>query len=113
MGETEGYGQGIGRIGRQFFRRMEQSPDHRLDLLFPRPSVPNDRLLYFQGAVLLHVHPGFSRGQEGHPPRLPQHHGAFDILGVKGAFHCHELRAEFFDLLAETVIDLLQAVGKG
>jgi hypothetical protein len=92
---------------------MEQNPDHRLDLLFPRPSVPNDRLLYFQGAVLLYLHPGFSPGQEGHPPRLSQQHGAFDIFGVKGAFHRHKLRAEFFDLLAETSIDLLQALGKG
>jgi len=113
MGETEGDGQGIGRIGRQVLRRMEQGPDHGLDLPFARPSVPHDRLLYFQGAILLNLHPRFRRGQEGHSSRLSQQHGTFDVLGVKGAFHRHELRVEFFDLLAETSIDLLQAEGKG
>jgi len=92
---------------------MEQGPDHRLDLLFARPSVSHDRLLYFQGAVLLNLHPGFSRGQEGHSLRLSQQHGTFDILGVKRTFHRHELRVEFFDLSGEAAIDLLKAVGKG
>jgi hypothetical protein len=113
MGQTEGNGQGIGGIRRQGLRRIQERPDHGLNLFFRCPAISHDRLFHLQWAILLDLQPGFGCGQDGDPPRLAQEHGALHILGVERIFYRHEFRTEFFDLLAKAVKNLLQALRKG
>jgi hypothetical protein len=113
MSQAESYSQSIRSVGRQSVRWIQERADHGCDLFFGSSSIPHNRLLHFQGAVLEDFHSGLCRSQDGHSPRLPQEESTFHILGIEWVFYRHKGRIEFFDLFAQAVIDLLEALRKG
>ncbi len=110
---ADGHGQRVGRIGRRQLRKFQDSPDHRLDLPFFRPSVPDNRFFDLQGTVFEYRQAAVRPGQDRHAPNMTLFDQAADILPEKYILDRQGLRVRSAYHINDSITDGLKTCGKG
>lgn len=83
---TDGGSQGIGSIGRDLSRQVEQRSDHFLHLLFSGLTVTHNGQFDLGGAVFVDRNALFCRSQQCHATGLSQLECALRIARKKNLF---------------------------
>ncbi len=100
---ADGNCQSVGSVCLGNLRQCEKHFHHMLHLLFSRFTVPDDCLLYLQGAVFVDRKPGAHSGNNCRSPCLSQFQGALDIVGEKNVLYCYRIRSVTADDCTEAV----------
>src|SRR3954470_2071174 len=86
---------------------------HCPDLIFSGPAGPDDRLLDHRRCVLRDIEPLLLRGQQNHPPRVPEHEGGADVLMIEGVFEGEYGWLMALDESCDLLVQLCQPVRQG
>ena len=110
---ADGNGQCVGRIGWWKFRKLQDGPDHHLDLPLFGPSVTDDRFLDLQRAVFVDRQPSIRPGQDRHSPDMTLFDQTPDVLPVKNILDRQRHWFRSSDHIIDPITDVLKGHREG
>ena len=105
---TYGHGQGIGRIRRRRFGKIQDCFHHLLYLVLFRPSISHHGLFYFQRRIFAYGDVIDRCDQQHCSPGMPLSYQTFYVFPVENIFNNDNLRIPAIDHIHKGIVNILQ-----
>jgi len=107
---AEGYGEGVGGVGRLgSLVHPQQGAHHQLHLFFVGVAVAGNASFHFAGRIRAYLHTVLLGGQQDNTANLSEPQSGAHVQRGEYRFHGHGMGPKFFDQLAEQPVDIMQA----